>query len=344
MKTGHGTTIDPSTRAPALSGGSRSGFRPTDLPVGLQKPGGGIAVTLNLCLAFFHVAVNLYQFFILPVWLLPGGAAWAWTLLPLVFLNNAYWSLIHEAIHDLFHPGRRVNAFFGRLMAIFFGAPFCILRLSHLLHHKLNRLPVEGTEYYDKTKSSKTRAAPAYYFQILFGLYLVEVLSPLFFLLPRSWLKHFKERFLAPNGVSGILMQNWLGAEALREIRCDGLLTLALFSFSFCCYGERWPLLLAVLAARGFLISFLDNVYHYETPVGDVFYARNLRLNGVLERLLLHFNLHGIHHLNPSIPWIDLPRAFRSQGGKFEGGYFGAALRQLRGPIALQDLPGGASK
>ncbi|MBI2366721.1 MAG: fatty acid desaturase [Deltaproteobacteria bacterium] len=175
----------------------------------IEKPAGGIPVALNLFLACFHVAVNLYQFFILPLWLLPASPAWAWTLLPLVFLNNPYWSLIHEAIHDLFHPARKVNAFFGRFMAMSFGAPFRILRLSHLLHHKLNRLPVEGTEYYDKTKRSKAAAAPGYYFQILLGLYLAEVLSPLFFLLPRSWLRSFKERFLARDSVSGILMQNW---------------------------------------------------------------------------------------------------------------------------------------
>ena len=29
--------IDPSTRAPAMAGGSRSGFRPRGLPVGLHK-------------------------------------------------------------------------------------------------------------------------------------------------------------------------------------------------------------------------------------------------------------------------------------------------------------------
>jgi fatty acid desaturase len=301
----------------------------------------GLPVALNVSLAFFHTAIHLYQFFVLPLWLLPGNPAWGWTLLPLAFLNNPFWSLLHEAIHDLFHPRRKVNAWFGRFMAICFGAPFCVLRLSHLLHHKLNRLPVEGTEYYDKTKSTKAAAAPGYYFQVLLGLYLVELWSSLFFLLPRAWLKSFKERFIAPQSVSGILMQNWLGAGALREIRCDGLLTLGLLSLSFYCYGERWPLLLAMLAARGLLISFLDNVYHYETPVGEVFYARNLSLNGPLARLLLHFNLHGIHHLNPAIPWIDLPKAFRAQAGKFEGGYFSAALRQLRGPIALQDLPGG---
>ena len=62
-----------------------------------------------------------------------------------------------------------------------FGSPFRILRMSHLLHHKLNRLPVEGTEYYDRAKSTRGAAAPGYYFQILLGLYLVEILSPICF-------------------------------------------------------------------------------------------------------------------------------------------------------------------
>ena len=139
-----------------------------------------------------------------------------------------------------------------------------------------------------------------------------------------------------------MLMQNWLGVESLREIRRDGALTIACLALAFYCYGERWPLLLGGLAARGVLISFLDNIYHYETPVSDVFFARNLRLPEPLASLLLHFNLHGIHHINPAISWIDLARAFDAQAGTYHGNFFASALRQLRGPIALQDLPQGA--
>ena len=303
-----------------------------------------IPTAINISLAAFYAAANLYQFFILPLWFLPVNTAWAWTLLPLALLTNPFWSLIHEAIHDLFHPNRAINGFAGRLLAVLFGAPFRILRLSHLLHHKLNRLPVEGTEYFDKRKSSKGVAAPGYYFQIIFGLYLIEVMSPLWFFLPRSWLQAFKDKFLPRDSVSGILMQNWLGAEALREIRIDGLLALSWFGLSFYVYGAHWPILLAMVAARGFLISFLDNLYHYETPVGDIFYAKNLRLPTPLSKLLLNFNLHGIHHVNPAISWINLPQAFEVQNGEFQGGYFTAAWRQLRGPIALQDLPGSGSR
>jgi len=305
---------------------------------------GAIPSTLNCLLALFYLLVNLYQFVILPWWLLPAASCWGLSLLPLALLSNPFWSLLHEAIHDLLHSHRRVNAFIGRALAVLFGSPFRILRLSHLLHHKLNRLPVEGTEYYDRSKSSKAAAAPGYFFQILLGLYLVEVVSPLLFFLPRLWLQRFKDRYLPAQSVSAILVQNWLGAEALREIRLDGALTLAWLSLSFWLYGENWPMIFALLLARGFLISFLDNVYHYATPVGDVFYAKNLRLAAPLAKLLLNFNLHGIHHINPAISWIHLPKAFEVQAGRFHGGYFAAALSQFGGPIALQDLPqGGAS-
>lgn len=303
------------------------------------RQNGSAPSTLNVFLGCAYTALNLYQFYLLPIFLLPRGENWAWSLAPLVLLTNPFWSLIHEAIHDLFHPGRTINGLFGRLLAILFGSPFRIVRMSHLLHHKLNRLPIEGTEYYDREKKSRSAAAPGYYFQIFLGLYVVEILSPLYFFLPRRLLQWIKNRYIRVNSVSAVLMDNWLRRESLREIRFDGFLTLLVLALAFFCYGEMWWLLALALLGRGFLISFLDNIYHYETPVSDVFFAKNLRLPAPLATLLLNFNLHGIHHLNPAIPWIHLPRAFNIQAGHFQGGYFAAALRQLRGPLAIQDLP-----
>lgn len=308
----------------------------------IGQRGSGVPQAINCVLALFYATLNLVQYFVLPLWLLPRDPSWGWLLVPLAFLTNPFWSLIHEAIHDLFHGNKSVNALAGRMLAVMFGSPFRILRLSHLLHHKLNRMPVEGTEYYDRDNGSKAAAAPGYYFQILLGLYLVEVVSPLYFFLPRRWLERFRQRYLPAHSVSSILMQNWLGAESLGEIRRDGAVTVGWLGLAFYAYGSHWPLLLGALAARGLLISFLDNVYHYETPVSDVFFAKNLRLAKPLSALLLNFNLHGIHHINPAISWIDLPKAFEAQAGKYHGSYFAAALRQLRGPIALQELPQGA--
>ncbi|MGH7784726.1 MAG: hypothetical protein ACREO5_12905, partial [Candidatus Binatia bacterium] len=91
---------------------------------------GEIPVKFNLGLAAFYTAANLYQFFLLPLFQLPHSLAWAWTLVPLALLNNSFWSLLHEAIHEMFSPSRSLNMLFGRLLAIFFGSPFRILRLS----------------------------------------------------------------------------------------------------------------------------------------------------------------------------------------------------------------------
>jgi fatty acid desaturase len=295
----------------------------------------------NVGLGAFHLSANVFQFFLLPLCLLPVNAAWGWTLLPLAFLNNPFWSLIHEAIHDLFHPSPRVNTLFGRAAAVQFGAPFRILRSSHLLHHKLNRTPMEATELYDAGKCSRRRAAAGYYFQILGGLYLLEFLTSLLFFLPRAWIDRIKRRYIASHSVSGILMQNWTTREAIREIRVDGALVLGWVGLSLWCYGASWPLLLILVAARGFLISFLDNIYHYRTPVNDIFYASNLRLPAPLAGLLLNFNLHGTHHRNPAAPWSRLPALFRDRADVYHGGYFSAAARQLCGPVAIENSPPG---
>jgi fatty acid desaturase len=311
-----------------------------DRPVMFGTGAGGIATWLNIALAIGYTAINLYQFFVLPLFLLPLDVRWAWTLLPLALLNNPFWSLIHEAIHDLFDPRRQVNLMFGKLLSIMFGAPFRILRLSHLLHHKLNRTPLEATELYERGGRSVFGVACGYYLQIFGGLYLAEFLSTLPFFLPQRWLQYLKDRFIKTESVTGILMQNWTQDEAIRENRIDGFFILGWFGLALICYGSYWPLLLAVMIARAFMISFLDNVYHYRTPANDVFFASNLRLPKVLALALLNFNFHGIHHKNPALPWIYLPRAFGQERQSFHGNYFTVAARQLRGPVPLQDLPG----
>jgi fatty acid desaturase len=297
-----------------------------------------LPIKANTALAFFYVAANVFQFLVLPLWFLPADLRWGWLLLPLAFLNNPFWSLIHEAIHDLFHAAPRANWWFGRVAAILFGAPFRVLRLSHLLHHKLNRTPMEATEVFDAATCSRLKASGGYFFQILGGLYLLEFLSSFLFLLPRAWLRAFNERYLKPQSVSAILMKNWTGAEAFREIRLDGALVLLWFGFSFWAYGVHWPLLAGVFAARALLISFLDNVYHYATPVNDIFYASNLWLPEPLAALLLHFNLHGVHHQNPAAPWSRLPALFQERAECYQGGYFGAAARQFMGPLAIDGV------
>ena len=297
---------------------------------------------INYALAALQVTVNALQFFLLPLYLLPISLWWALILLPLAALNNPFWALIHEAIHDLFHPSSRINATAGRLLAVFFGAPFRLLQITHLLHHKFNRLPQEqGTEVYDPRNVSRFKASIGYYFRLLGGLYLLEVLSPLIFFLPQRVLRICERRMLADptNQHGGSVVKYLLHDEKIQQMRIDSLVIMIVFGLSFFCYGEHWKILLGILLARGFLISFLDNVYHYNTPMFDVSFAQNLDLSRFLSRLLLNHNFHGIHHKNPNISWIRLPGLFIEHAARFEGNYFTAAVVQLCGPVALSQLP-----
>ena len=303
-----------------------------------DAPGPGVPVPLNCALAVGHVALNLYQLFLLPLILLPASSWWGLTVVPVALMSNSFWSLIHEAIHDHFQPRLRANYFAGRFLSVFFGSSFLLLRLSHLLHHKLNRSPREATEAYDRARSSAFQAAAGYYFQILGGLYLVELISPLLFLFPRRALGGFSRRCLAPGSMSALLVRSLAEPRALRDMRVDAIAVAALLISSFVCYGKNWPWLLGSLLARALLISFLDNVYHYGTRIGDTAYARNLRLAPLLAKGLLHFNLHGVHHKNPALPWAMLPAAYAQEGRPFDGSYFTAAARQLAGPVPIENL------
>lgn len=293
---------------------------------------------LNLALMALHLALNLYQFLLLPLVLLPRDPWWALTLIPLVAANNPLWSLIHETIHGSFHRSSRLNRLAGRALSLAFAAPWRVLRTGHLLHHRLNRTEADRNEAYDPRETTALRAAPAYYYQLLVGLYVSQLLSPIAFFLPQPVLDWARPRFLEPESYSGKAAAVLTRPDSVAEIRVDGALIVLLLGGSLFAYGAWWWLVPAILAARCICISFLDYVYHYGTPIDRLLHAYNLRLPAPLSAALLNFNLHAVHHRHPSLPWRWLPEAFRAESDDYHSGYGAAALRQLRGPIALPSL------
>jgi fatty acid desaturase len=300
--------------------------------------------TLNFSLATVHIFVNIFQLFVLPLYLLPKSIWWGVVIIPIAALNNPFWALIHEAIHDLFNSSDRINAAVGRLLALFFGSPFYVLRLTHLSHHRFNRSPLEkGTEIYDPEEVSRLKASFRYFFYILSGLYLLEVSSTFLFFLPPKIFRRMRQR-LADRGN---IQEKWLAKKFMddklvREIRIDGIAICLIFSLSAFCYREHWQLLAGLLTARMFLISFMDNVYHYRTLLHATISGHNLSLPRIFSTLLLNFNLHRVHHRNPTVPWIKLPEVFAQHSERFDRNFFTAAVDQLYGPIPLADLAGPA--
>jgi fatty acid desaturase len=295
-----------------------------------------IPVFINSLLATSLLLINVFCWFLLPI-LGQQHSIWFIIWLPVLLTTNTLWALIHEAIHTMLHPQSRISNLMGRSLALSLGIGFHLARFGHLTHHRFNRQGIDLTEGYDPAKTPKWLASIRYYLQITLGLYLSEILLPLLFLLPKSLIIKLADK-LVDNRYRDNFKQRLLKQSVLAEIRIDALLMLSIWLTSFYLYGQYgWILLLAGLG-RGLLISFADNLPHYDTPVDDVRYAYNLKLPKPLQLWLLNFNLHRVHHHYPNVPWRQLPDQFVQSRDKLDRNYFSQALNQLKGVIPISVL------
>lgn len=300
-----------------------------------------IQTKTNEFLVLLFVLLNLFQLFVLPLYLLPMSSLYALLLIPIGLFTNAYWAIIHEAIHGILHPNYKTNAQLGRLLCFVFGSPFRVVRYGHLQHHRFNRvMEIDQSEVYHKGKTSYFSACFQYYLRLLVGLYLAEVILPILFFLPRHYLLISVTALLkdTPEALK-TAQSNLFSKASLRELRLDSLVIYGLMAFAFMCYGHQWYWLLAAYGARGFIISFSDNLPHYATPLTDVYFAYNLKLPRWIEKVFyLNFNYHRVHHHYPLVPSHKLPDVFKEKDGIFDKSYFWQALKQLRGPIRADKL------
>lgn len=296
----------------------------------------GPAINRALLLGF--IGLGLLQLLILPLALLPANPAWGWLLLLPVLLSNTAWALIHEAIHGVLLPHKAANRAAGRTLAVLFGAAFDLLRWGHLLHHALSRTRRERSEVYVSGVDHRLWFTLNYYFRLTGGLYGFEVLGALIFLLPRPVIRWAARRLGSEDNMVEALTDKLLEPATLRAVRLDGWLVVLLHAAAFLLYAEHaWMLLLALLA-RAFLISVVDNAFHYGTPLEDTRYARNLALSNWASALLLHFNLHGAHHQRPGLAWWQLAEHHRASRVGYQGNWMAAVLAQFKGPIPEHEL------
>lgn len=292
----------------------------------------GIAQRTNTTLIAALVALHLFVFIALPVWLMQS-LWWSLLLLPLALLNIQHWGLIHEAIHKLLHPNAGLNEYGGRLLSILMGPSFHVLRFGHLMHHKLNR------DWHSELVDRPTLGNRVYYYcNLLFGLYLGELItSVMFTFLPR---KHFmriaRATFLKGYEEVAVAGERFFFERGnVRFVRRDMLLSLALVSVAFWHYDALWPVLAAFLFLRALVISFMDNVYHYATPADNSKAGKELIMPPLVSAALLHGNYHETHHLNPDVPWACLPDVHAQQGRDFDGAFLPHGLMQFSGPAVV---------
>jgi fatty acid desaturase len=293
---------------------------------------------INWALVALFGTATLFALLVLPLWLLPQSLWWGLLLVPIALLSNGFWALHHEAIHGNFHSGRRTNHRAGRVMAVLLGSSFRVLRFAHLMHHRYNRFRLDRPDIYDPAEGPYALAKLRYLGELLILLYVSEIVVPLLCLFPKPVVRRivdfvYRHPDRAVQEVRTIAYRVFLRDSSLNEIRTDAVIVILLVVAGFVLYGSWWPMLLGFLIARGALISFLDNVYHFATPLDRIDFAMNLDLAKPLRLAILNMNMHRVHHHHPELPWWQLPDRFHASGDRFDAGFVRTALAQFTGPV-----------
>ena len=290
---------------------------------------------INFSLFFFHVALAICVAFILPLTLASEHAEYLWIVPFIALLSNQLWALIHETIHAIFYHKRSVNNAVGRILGVCLGSAFGLVKPAHLVHHKLNRTIYEQVEISRSDSIAKDNRI--FYYYLFMGLYINEIVAPFMSFLSRKKIdKAIDTLFIKKSYNYEVAIQ--IINKGLNSVRLDTFIIVLVWGTSFYLYGEHWYILALFFLIRGFLISFLDYIYHYKTPLNDVKHGYNLELPRLMQKFLLNFNLHGIHHQHPQESWEKLPGLLLKNGGRYDKKYFSQALNQLQGTVKLENF------
>lgn len=262
-----------------------------------------------------------------PAAAVPAGIAYAF-----VMLTN--YALLHEACHRTLHPSRQVNDAAGTLLGWFFPIPFTLLRLTHRVHHCCNRTDHEMFDCYYPGDNRLVKYIQWY--GLLFGLwwYLIPPGALLLTVAP-GWLRSppFKRA-----RTTEVLFDDFAAAEVSR-LRLETLLGAGFWLLAWTALALRWEVVATAYACFAFNWSTRQYLTHAFTPRRVRDGALNLRVGRWQRALLLNGHWDRVHHQQPSVPWIHLPRLGRREG--FDTDYWRQYLRLWRGPRPCRE-PGAA--
>ncbi len=308
-------------------------------------PGG-----LNLTLACVAGGVSVSM-----LWLASHTDAVPWFIVAVfvfAFINNTVFSLLHEAVHGIFHQNLVINEWAGRILAGFFPTGFTLQRIAHLGHHRRNRTDAELFDYYKPGDNLLAK-----YFQwygILTGIYwLIPPLACLLFLITpvpliKRIINYSKSSDLSYQTSADGMLSGYKSAPFARiklEILFSILLQVAMVSL-LDLHLAGW---LACYAAFGFNWSSLQYTDHAFSKRDVYEGAWNLRVNKVVQYIFLNYHHHKVHHQNPSISWLHLGDHIDEE--EFRPSFLEIYLKMWRGPrpipesqAAAQDiLPAGVT-
>jgi fatty acid desaturase len=275
------------------------------------------------------------------LWIASHTEPWGWRIAAAVafsYVNNTIFSLLHEAVHGVFHARRSVNESFGRLTAAFFPTGLGFQRICHLGHHRRNRSDVELFDYVLPGESRLVKSLQWY--GILTGAYwllpplgcLVYLLCPWIFRLP---VFRGESRFAQQTSADAML-SGFEGAPETRlrlEIVFSLLVQVALWT-ALDLNLAGWGLCYAAFAINWSSLQYADHAWS-ERDVHDG--AWNLRVNRVVQYLFLNYHHHKAHHQHPTVPWLHLTKYVDRTEER--PSFLSIYLRMWRGPRPWPEDP-----
>ncbi|HEV7508908.1 MAG TPA: fatty acid desaturase [Thermoanaerobaculia bacterium] len=296
----------------------------------MNRSGFPIPARLNLTIA----AVQLCTLCLI-LWAAGQVHSWghSWGLIALLSLAygiamNSGYAMLHEAEHNLLHPNPKVNQAVGVLLALFFPAPFHLIRQGHIGHHIRNRSDDEAFDLYFEDENRFWKYVQLY--GTLTGMFWVLIYLTNFVVLFRPTI--ITPRYTKFNRPTEAFLES-LNPRYRRLIQVEALAVLLVHAAMI--YFWKIPFLqyLAVMFGFGFLWSAMQYAHHYGTERDVQKGALNLRTFGLLDLVWLNHNWHLNHHLSPTVPWLYLPvLSGEATAREPRGSLLRAYLREWRGP------------
>jgi fatty acid desaturase len=283
---------------------------------------------LNLTISAVQIALLL---------VLLWCASWAqwWLLLPLsigygLVMNSAY-AMLHEAEHGMLHHRRWLNDLIGAVLALFFPAPFHLIRQGHLGHHMRNRSDDEAFDFYFEGENPLWKRMQLY--GILTGLFWLVIL--LGNLLAIVWPWYLQPRKFTVDRPTEALLQS-LNRKFLPLVWLESVGVVALHATLIHFWGIPFWSWFAMLCGFGVMWSAMQYVHHFGANRDVMNGALNLRSWRWLDCMWLHHNWHLRHHQCPTVPWIYLPTLGEGETEP-RGNVLTAYLGMWRGPSLTKE-------
>jgi len=231
------------------------------------------------------------------------AAAWVFSL-----ANHLPFSLLHEAVHDIFSANKFRNTLFGTLSAAAFPTSFTLQKIAHLGHHRRNRTDQDLYDYYLPSQSKASRNFVLYAGN-LFGLYWFCIpLSNLIYLLA-PWL--YSSKWFVEGAANRLGFEPYVKEIVQYPKLRIWMECLLAFSYQMLLWWAlelNWQGWLLCHWAFALHWSALQYVDHAWSPRDIINGAWNLKVLPISRAFTLNYHYHLVHHRLPWLPWIHLPK------------------------------------